>query len=273
MNDSTPQKRCCKCHQFLPATPDYFNRNRSYLDGLHAECRTCRSTSRYKSQRVFRVENSDLQLSCSVCGRSYPATTEYFRKHRNNLKAQCRECDKAAASAYRAAHPNQSRINSALYNRKHREERNEKARQRQYLKPLSMRIGAQRRRARKRQLPDTLTAAEWRHALDYFQHCCAICGRPQGLWHVIAKEHWVPLSDPRPDNPGTSAINILPMCHAVKDGQGGCNNSKHNQDPVKWLKAHHNPKQAALILARVTAYFSSLSIEPSQHVIEDISGG
>lgn len=31
---------------------------------------------------------------CKICGKEYPATTEYFYKDRNRLQNRCKECDK-----------------------------------------------------------------------------------------------------------------------------------------------------------------------------------
>lgn len=115
--------------------------------------------------------------------------------------------------------------------------------------------GNARRYARIKSLPADFTAADWEHCLEYWNYRCCICGNPAGLWHVIAQEHWIPLSDPRPDNPGTVPSNILPMCHTMKDGEGGCNNSKHNRDPIVWLNERLGKHRAQEILTRIEAYF------------------
>lgn len=128
--------------------------------------------------------------------------------------------------------------------------------------PNRHRIHANNRRARKRNLPDTLTTTQWRDCLNYFNHRCAVCGRPKGFWHTLAQEHWQALADPRPDNPGTVATNILPMCHSIKDGTGGCNNSKGNLDPIEWLYSRWPKKEADVILARIEAYFEWVRQQP-----------
>src|SRR5581483_2176482 len=55
--------------------------------------------------------------------------------------------------------------------------------------------------ARKRSLPDTFTERDWQRALEYWDYKCAVCGRPRGLWHTLAADHWIPLT--APDCPGT----------------------------------------------------------------------
>lgn len=104
--------------------------------------------------------------------------------------------------------------------------------------------------ARKRSLPIAFSSSDWDAALDYWGHQCAVCGRPRGLWHTLAQDHWIPLSDPR--CPGTVPTNILPLCH----GEGGCNNSKGNKDPVRWLEERLGRRRAAQKLAEIQAYFA-----------------
>lgn len=111
------------------------------------------------------------------------------------------------------------------------------------------------RRARKHNLEGKLTTAQWKRCLQYWDHRCAVCGRQAGLWHVLAQEHWIAIADPRPDNPGDAAWNVLPMCHSKKDGSGGCNNSKGKTDPLKWLYRWLPKKKADEVLKHIEAYF------------------
>ena len=110
-----------------------------------------------------------------------------------------------------------------------------------------------KRSARKRGLPDSYTVEDWRFALEYFNDCCAVCGRPQGLWHTLAQDHWIPLSNP--ECPGTVPENIVPLCHVKKDGEGSCNIEKHNSDPMTWLTKKYGARKAKKIVQRVEAYF------------------
>lgn len=104
-------------------------------------------------------------------------------------------------------------------------------------------------------LPHNYSPRVWSRCLDYFNHCCAVCGRPAGLWHFLANDHWIALTDPRPDNPGTVPWNIVPLCHARKDGEGCCNNSKSNLIAEDWLLKQYSKRKAGEILKRINAYF------------------
>lgn len=113
---------------------------------------------------------------------------------------------------------------------------------------------AVRYKVRRNSLPNTLTDQEWQTALDYFGGCCAICGRPAGLWHKIVKGHWIPLSSS--DCPGTVASNIIPIC----DGQDGCNQSQKGRLPTEWIRQRFgNGPKGQKITDRINAYFGGLS--------------
>lgn len=113
------------------------------------------------------------------------------------------------------------------------------------------------KKAINRLLPHTLTQEQWEHALNYFDDCCAVCGRqPNHMLSdcVISLDHWIPLSHKGSNNPGSVATNAIPLCHR----DGGCNNSKHNTMPDRWLKHKFGRRKANKIMARIQEYFGSL---------------
>lgn len=118
------------------------------------------------------------------------------------------------------------------------------------------RIKSSRYRGRKRNLLDTFTADDWRFALEYFNGCCAVCGRQlNDLFgeRTAAMDHWIPLSSP--DCPGTIPTNIVPLCHGVD----GCNNSKHDKGPTEWLEWKFGKRKARKVLKRIERYFTVIS--------------
>lgn len=112
----------------------------------------------------------------------------------------------------------------------------------------------QRYRARQLSLPHNFSKHDWDIALHYFGNCCAVCGRPRGLWHTLAADHWIPLSAGIEGNPGTVAINIVPLCH----GRDGCNNSKSDKMPMDWLTQRFGTRQAKVISNRIESFFKSI---------------
>lgn len=269
---SVPQKCCTKCKQEYPATTEYFNRHTCHRDGLASQCRACSSIAKPKAPL-------SPTKSCTKCGIEYPRTSIYFGVRptaRDGLKSRCRTCTNKSAkpqtpeqhSRYykrqketrpdalrevsRRAYWNNAekirslaRITSREYQRKHSGD--------EHFRSVH-RAQEARRRARKRGLANDFTVLEWQTALDYFEGCCAICRRPPGLWHTIAQDHWIPLAK----GGASTRRNIVPLCHSVKDGEGGCNNLKSARHPSVFLREQFGEKQANQILVRIDAYFATL---------------
>lgn len=107
-----------------------------------------------------------------------------------------------------------------------------------------------RRRARENELPDNFTSNDWEFCLKWWNYSCAVCGRPSGESHIIAADHWIPIS--KSDSPGTVVWNIIPLCH----GRKGCNNSKGGKDPIEWLIKKIGEGNANILINRINEYFS-----------------
>ncbi len=235
-------------------------------------------------------ESTTFQKICTVCGQSFPYTAEFFPIYKSRgkrcLRGACRPCWRAGRKAHndatreqdrqrrrnwRQANPDKvttQKKRSHERNREHdlarskrwRDSNLEHAREvcrdayyqdrGKYIRKAM--LNTIKRMARKRNLPDMFTDADWQRALEYFGGCCAICGRPAGLWHTIAMDHWIPLS--AHDCPGTVASNIIPLCHGID----GCNNSKGNRNPVTWLTAKLGKTKAGRKLVEISAYLDSV---------------
>lgn len=129
-------------------------------------------------------------------------------------------------------------------------------------RPEVDRVGGQRKRARKRTLPATMTTSHFELALAYFDYRCAVCGKSADFWTLLAQDHWIPLSK----GGATTPQNIVPLCHAKPGAPAGlscCNNSKHDKLPNVWLNERFGKDRAREISARIEAYFESLTRLPS----------
>lgn len=180
--------------------------------------------------------------TCTKCGSTYPITTEYWYKdksQKSGFQSHCKKCDCAIHSHWQKENAETRRTIITRWRIEN---------------PEQHRANKHRRRARKRSLPNTITAADIQYALNYFKGCCAICGRPlNGLWHTGALDHWIPLASP--DCPGSIATNELPLCQ----GLDGCNNEKNDKYPTEWLIEKYGNRKANVILKRIKTYFSTLS--------------
>lgn len=101
-------KRCTKCGDLKPATPEYFPAEKAGKNGLHAQCRLCTS-ARDKLRRSakpskFQEEKNKFELEhpgmkrCTGCGEIKPATAEFFSVDKRGsvgLVARCRVCQYA----------------------------------------------------------------------------------------------------------------------------------------------------------------------------------
>lgn len=257
MNDSIveqPQfKTCCNqnCPTKNPQPIENFGvRSSGSTDGYQSRCKVCAKAyhKEWRDKNPERVKESWNRYNREFPEKRKASVNKWRQKnperHRSNKR--------------RWAHENRHRArvweNRWISNNKDRR----RNRHRQWRLANSGRNIANRHRrsARKQNLPFDFTTPDWQRCLDYFNGCCAYCGQPAGLWITIAADHYIPLSSP--DCPGTVPKNILPACHAKKDGTGGCNNSKHNKPPEQWLIQKFGEKQAKKILKRIHAYFDNL---------------
>lgn len=95
-------------------------------------------------------------------------------------------------------------------------------------------------RARKANLPATLTLAQWQETIKYFQRKCAYCQK----YEYALLEHYIPLGHGK----GTTADNCVPACNS-------CNNIKQAWNPT----ANYGPdmEQMKEGFARVQAYLAT----------------
>lgn len=173
------------------------------------------------------------------CARCYQAAwrkvhPEQVKAAKQKYKAANDERIKAQDAVRRSEHPERQRAADARWYAKHREKSN--AISRAYYQAHRSRIAeryarwgathreqvkalAQRREARKRALPATLTAEQWTAILAAFKDRCAYCGR-SGL--KLEQDHVHPLSKGGAYEMG----NIVPACRP-------CNARKGNRVPLK----------------------------------------
>ncbi len=230
------QKRCTKCEGVKPYSE--FCKNKNSKDGM--------------------------QHTCKSCARAYyqtPESKERLRKYRqrNDVKANDIERRKEYNQRPEIKIKNRERtrvLQQTDYNKNYRKRYFQRDDLRLHRNSICL-VNTKKYQARIRELPKTLSATEWQHALNYFNGYCAACGRTSidsGGSHKISIDHWIPLSYKGDDNPGTVAANIVPLCH----GWNGCNNRKYNTMPDEWLEREFGKRKAKKIAARIQSYFDSL---------------
>lgn len=268
---NTPTKRCSKCQRELPATLEYFKKATHHKDGLTSRCKDCererlREYMREKHGHKPRpVTRKDGLRHCSTCGQWKPETPEFWSLDKNRkggFSSVCKECNRVSQAIrkerykdtnarYRELHREEARRNAQTWRENNRERDRANALRWQKEHPAHKKVLNENRRARLLSAEGRFTQRDWLAALQYWEHKCAICGRPAGLWSKLVPDHWIPLA-----NGGSNdSKNIVPMCHAAKGGEKCCNNLKSDHDPVEWLNALLGKRRAARKLAEIARYF------------------
>ena len=84
----TKIKTCCRCKKELPATLEFFVRDKRKKDGFGYACRVC------IGGRYIKQPKKGYKF-CNKCNREFPATREFFhigRRNKNGLIPICKEC-------------------------------------------------------------------------------------------------------------------------------------------------------------------------------------
>lgn len=194
---------------------------------------------------------------CSKCGKSKPATAEFFGRNRNGLRPDCKVCKSAQDREYRlqnadririhkaadrAANPEAHRVREAAYmatpEGRAVRYRNSAKWNRTPEGRLFYAITQLRRRAESTGLLADFSADDWRRCLAFFGNACAYCGATERLTqeHVVAHSQGGPYT----------ARNIIVACRP-------CNTSKHDSDMETWFRARacFTEDRLARILAHV----------------------
>lgn len=141
-----------------------------------------------------------------------PCHREWQRKDREQNPERYKEY----ACKQREQQPEAVRAARRKYSEQNREAERERSRKYREQNPEVCKMWGVRRRARKREVVNTLTAAEWRGIQQRFNHRCAYCGERKKL----SMDHVTPLNDFGP----TTAQNIVPACIS-------CNSKKNTGPP------------------------------------------
>lgn len=98
------------------------------------------------------------------------------------------------------------------------------------------RLDNQKRRARERSLPATLTISQWRACKEHFNNACAYCGKES---QKLQQEHFVPVVS----DGNYTLNNIIPSCRR-------CNESKNDRDFFSWYpqQSFYSNRREAKIL-------------------------
>ncbi len=219
------ETNCDVCNKTIYMTNSKYNRAKHHFCSLN-----CKHTY------VEESEAKEGYKICSKCGKEIKATPEYFYRDgrtRDGLSPECKACRNSVIKAN--YHKGES------VRRAYRANNKEKIKQTKirflHNNKDYVRIYAQKRRAKKKKLPSTLTPEQWEQIQKYFDYKCAYCRNKPN--ETLEQDHFIPVTK----NGGYTNCNIIPSCRS-------CNASKSNKDFKTWFKYQdfYNKKQEQKIL-------------------------
>lgn len=225
------KKRCARCNGEYPASLEYFPANEGGSFGVHSICRRCHTV---KGKEYRQTPTG--KRSAKKCADKYRASGKRSMWE-NEYKRNRRATDPEFAERERETDRKRNQTEKRKQQRKNRYH-SEWGR-------LLHNLAIQRRRARKKSLPDTFTADHFTKMMQYWNRCCAYCNKPLSKLHC---DHYIPLKEL--NCPGTIPANILPSCP-------NCNSSKRASMPEVWIQKRFKERSGSII-KRIQDYFDQL---------------
>jgi 5-methylcytosine-specific restriction endonuclease McrA len=235
-------KKCKRCQEVKPDS-EYYRSARGL--NLHPYCKPCARLLSLEQAARNRMKNATVDKSgfktCPVCKVVRPKI--HFAAHRSapdGLASICRVCrrtEKGKPKKVKVA----ANLADPLVIEKLRQER------RDYFADLYRRspelrakrkAAAAKRRHRKKNLPCTLTGAQWKLILDLQGNRCAMCKIRFDMWTPPTKDHVKPMVM----RGGLTIDNVQALCKS-------CNCSK--QDEFTDYRTRRHKQEVARLLGRV----------------------
>ena len=240
------ETKICKCCG-KELSVEKFGVLKSHKDGFNPMCKECHN----KKCKEYRVTNRDIvakgkkkyyelykeQISIKrkqdyVKNKLYvnKQTKQYYKANKEIINMQAKqyyienkETFIKRSKIYYMKNKEHFCEVSRRYSKDNKESVKEQKKQYCKLHPTFRRMMWQRREAKKRLLPNTLTIKQWENIKASFDNKCAYCGKEKPL----AQEHFLALS-----SGGEYTVNnIIPSCKS-------CNSSKCNKDFFQWYPKH-----------------------------------
>jgi 5-methylcytosine-specific restriction endonuclease McrA len=211
-SETTIQKRCARCGDSFPATPEYFHRNKARPDGLQHRCKTCHAAdTRAHYESLKQPENLERlivykQESLERNRRHYAVYPEKSYERNRRYRTASSEKIREYNRFYYVTHSEQYRERE----RRYRAASPEKYRQKRCLEYHLRRAAG------------NVVREDLIHLRKLQNNCCAYCGQvlQKGKTHV---DHIRPVS-----KGGRSDRDNLCLACAR------CNLQKHDRTPEEW---------------------------------------
>lgn len=230
-------KVCTKCGERLPETAEFFPLDRGRLK---SRCREC--CNQY--YREYHQKNREAQLE---------RFKEHYRRNKNQYQIYKRRYYEENKEQILADQKAYYEENAEIIKVRMREYRKTNPDYKKCIKRWKQKNRAtvnaynQKRKARKRRLPATLTPEQWKIIKEHFNNSCAYCGESEDSLLArgvgpLHQEHFVSLVK----GGGYTYDNIIPACVS-------CNSSKNDSDFFEWYPScvHYSKEREKKILDRL----------------------
>ena len=220
-------KVCTGCGEEKEATTEYFGKQKTGKFGFTSKCKKCRKKYREENKNKIKMHKRQYYLENKTM-LSEKRKQRYRDKDKDkeikNMKLWYKANKQKVAEyqkQYRKENKEKVRQCMKIYVSKNKEKVLERHRIWQKNNKDKMNIMGQKRKANKKQLPNSLTLSQWQTIKIIFKNRCAYCGKEKPL----EQEHVIPLS-----KGGEYTVNnIIPCCKS-------CNSSKNNRDFIEWYR-------------------------------------
>ena len=85
-------KKCKTCEKELPATLQYFYKDKKWLTTNCKKCEILRRNKYPFSKK--KVKKIKTEKPCKMCKKVFPLTTEYFLKSGKYFQSYCKKCSR-----------------------------------------------------------------------------------------------------------------------------------------------------------------------------------
>ena len=240
--------RYCKyCNRWLVASTVNFKKNKTSKYGLSSRCKVCDKKYRQEIKSITdntvifaETQNEILTKTCTKCGNTLPATTEFYHKSKKGkygLQSQCKKCIKQ----YNENHKEQILKYAKQYYEENKEHQKNIKRQyyeknKQYYKKkwkeytktpkgkTTLFNAFTKRRFNEQTQGNGITGDQWLEMMRYFDWKCAYSGITLNK-DTRSIDHITPLT-----KGGEHEIwNLVPMYRPY-------NCSKNAKDLLEWYK-------------------------------------
>lgn len=255
MSDSTT-RICNDCKRELVLSDEFWYRDKRNSN-FRTPCKTCTNAR----NKAWKIANSETYLENQrlYSRAKYHENPEKERARFKRWRLANLEYNRGRVRNYYCANKDKERARHIRW-KQQVGGRAQYMRRFRAINPFYFKRLQHRRRAILLNLPSDFTADQWRACKSYFNHRCAVCGRERDLFTTIERDHWIPVT--AINCPGDTARNIVPLCSndTTISGQPiGCNQSKNKSLPEAWLIMRFGTRKANQILARIQAYFDSIT--------------